>query len=266
MATVGDLPGAGEPRAGLAPARDRAPERSATGSVRVVVVDQHAVWREGMRATFARHADLRIVGECGSAAEAPTLVERLRPAVVMLDPAIRLGGRPAGTDVCRDLLVRSRGSRVLVLGPPDQERWVRAAMEAGATGYLGRDATLDQVVSAVRAVAAGRRTLDRRSSAALQRAGGPAVSVGPSMGSAGASGTAGASVGASVGGVSRPALTARQLEVLRLLARGMSNRDIAGALSVSEGTVKFHLAKIMRRLDASCRAAAVYAASRQGLI
>ncbi|MGE0295381.1 LuxR C-terminal-related transcriptional regulator [Pseudonocardia sp.] len=212
------------------------------GSVRVVVVDQHAVWREGMRATLARHPDLRIVGESGSAAEAPALVERLRPTVVLLDPTIRLAGRPVGIDVCRDVVARSRGSRVLVLGPVDNERCVLAALDAGATGYLGRDATLDQVVSGVRAVAAGRRTLDRRSSEALLRASTPAAPP------------------------PEQALTGRQLEVLRLLASGMSNRDIAGALTVSEGTVKFHLAKIMRRLDAPGRAAAVYAASRQGLI
>lgn len=213
-----------------------------TGPIRVVVVDRHAVWREGLRATFARYPDLRIVGECSTVGEAPALVERLRPHVVLLDPTIRSGGRPMGADLCRELVARRPGARVLVLGPGDHERCVLTTMEAGATGYLGRDATLEQIISGVRSVAAGRRTLDRRSSAALLRASAPAPVPAPSL------------------------LTGRQLEVLRLLARGMSNRDIAGALTVSEGTVKFHLAKIMRRLDAPGRAAAVYAASRQGLI
>jgi DNA-binding NarL/FixJ family response regulator len=215
---------------------------STCAPLRVVVVDQHAVWREGLRSAFARRPDLRIVGECSTAAEAPALVARLRPAVVLLDPTLRAAGRPTGLDLCRDLVGRHPEVRVLVLGPSDDDRCVVAALAAGATGYLGRDASIDELLVAVRTVAAGRRALDRRAAAAMVRA---ASGVRP---------------------VPAEVLTSRQLEVLRLLARGLSNRDIADALTVSEGTVKFHLAKIMRRLGVPGRAAAVYAASRQGLI
>ncbi|MGQ0575554.1 MAG: LuxR C-terminal-related transcriptional regulator [Pseudonocardia sp.] len=205
--------------------------RPAATPVRVVVADRHPVWREGLRATLARHIGLRVVGEAGCAADALAVVTRVRPDAVLLDPALPAAGRPAGLQVCRDLRSRCPDSRVLVLGPGLDERAAANAVEAGASGYLGRDAGVAELVDAVRAVAAGRRVLDRR-----------------------------------VPVTSGERLTGRQLEVLRLLARGLSNRDIAGALTVSEGTVKFHLAKIMRRLDVPGRAAAVYTASRQGLI
>jgi two-component system, NarL family, response regulator DevR len=209
------------------------------GPTRIVVVDAQPVWREGLRAVLSRHADMRIVGESAVAADALAMATRLRPSVVLLDPMLRTAGRPAGLQLCRDLRSHCPDIHVLAVGPPGADRYLTACLEAGATGYLGRDVGLDQLVTSVRAVADGRRSLDRRSVAALRV---------PAASSNGRE------------------LTGRQLEVLRLLARGMSNRDIAGALAVSEGTVKFHLAKIMRHLDVPGRAAAVYAASRQGLI
>lgn len=208
--------------------------------VRLVVVDQHAVWRAGVRAVLARDPDMRVVGETAVAADAVLLVERLRPAVVLLDPTIRAGGGIAGLELCRELRERNPGCRVLVLSPVADDRCVLAAVAAGVAGSLSKEVDPDRFVAAVRAVAAGRGAFDRASTAALLR------------GRAGQAADTG--------------LTGRQLDVLRLLAAGRSNRDIAAELALSEGTVKFHLARITRLLGVSGRTAAVFAASRRGLL
>lgn len=211
---------------------------TASGPARVVLADHQAVWRAGVRALLDPEPDLTVVGEAGRAGDVLSLVGRLGPDLLLLDAAIPADGGAAGLRLCREVRARHAACRVVLVGPPDDGRLVLAAAAVGVAGLLGRDCAAPRLLAALRSVAAGRSAFDRACAAVIT----------------GRSGMAGAG------------LTERQVAVLRLLARGMSNREIAGALALAEGTVKFHLAKTMRILDVTSRSAAVYEASRHGLI
>jgi len=205
--------------------------------VRILLVDDHAVLRSGLRLLLEREDDLEPVGEAGTAEDAVLALARLRPDVVVIDVEMPGAGGLAGVAL---ILGRAPATRVLVLSMHDQARDVRRAFDAGAHGYLPKAAADEDLVRAIRAVAGGGRYVHPSLGAALAA---PAAPAGPV-----------------------DDLTAREREVLRLLALGHTNQEIAELLVVSVRTVESHRAHIMARLRISTRAGLVRVALQAGLL
>ena len=208
---------------------------------RIVLVDDHAILRQGLRAVLDREADLAVVGEAATADSAADAVARAHPHVVLLDLKLTTGPQTDGLDLCRRLTATHPGLGVLVLTTFAEDRLVVEAVQAGARGYVVKDVDTTELVRAIRAVARGESAFDGRSASAMVRS-------------------------LSSPSPDRERLTDRELEVLRLLATGLSNRAIGRELFISETTVKFHVSNVMRKLLVTRRAEAVYAASKLGLL
>ena len=203
--------------------------------LRVIVADDHPVVREGLRAMLDAEPDLEVVGEAGSGAEAVALAARLRPDVVLMD--LRMPGTDGVEATGR--IVASGDARVLVVTTYDTDADILRAVEAGATGYLLKDVPLPQLADAVRAAARGETVLAPPVAARLvSRMRAPAAE----------------------------APTPRELEVLKLVATGMNNRDIAKELFISENTVKNHVRNILEKLQLHSRMEAVMYAVREKLL
>lgn len=209
------------------------------GRVRMVLVDDHAILRQGLRSLLGREHDLEVVGEASSPGEALVVVERTHPTVVLLDMKLSPASDNDGLDLCAELTRRYPQLRVLVLSTFVDDALVVSAIQHGASGYVVKDVDTVELVRAIRLVATKGSAFDSRSAAAMMR-----------------------SIHAPR---ATPVLTDREVSVLRLVAGGLSNRGIGGRLHLSETTVKFHLRNIMRKLDATSRAEAVYKATRNGL-
>ena len=207
--------------------------------VRIVLVDDHAILRQGLRSLLERENDLQIVGEASSAGEALAVVERTRPAIVLLDMKLSPASDNDGLDLCVQLTKRYPGLSVLVLSTFVDDALVVSAIQHGACGYVVKDVDTVELVRAIHLVARNGSAFDSRSAAAMAR-----------------------SIHAPE---ARSPLTARELNVLRLVANGLSNRGIGARLHLSETTVKFHVRNIMRKLDATSRTEAVYKATKNGL-
>jgi len=210
------------------------------GAVGIVLVDDHAIVRQGLRSILERERDLRIVGEASTADEAMTVVERTRPAVVLLDLKLSTGADSQGLELCSRLTTRYPALGVLVLTTFLDDNLVAQAIHSGARGYVIKDVDTTELVRAIRAVVRNESAFDSRSAAAMVR-----------------------SLRVQAG---QPAFTERELKVLGLLAHGLSNKEIGKQMYISETTVKFHVRNVMRKLDAASRAEAVYEASKLGLI
>jgi len=208
---------------------------------RIVLVDDHAIMRQGLRAVLDREDDMAVVGEAGSADAATVAVAQARPNVVLLDLKLTTGPQTDGIDLCKRLTSDHPGLGVLVLTTFAEDRLVVEAVQAGARGYVVKDVDTTELVRAIRAVSRGESAFDARSASAMVRS-------------------------LSSPATDRERLTERELEVLRLLARGLSNRAIGKELYISETTVKFHVSNVMRKLLVGRRAEAVYAASKLGLL
>ncbi|MCV7422396.1 response regulator transcription factor [Mycobacterium yunnanensis] len=212
-----------------------------TATIRLVLVDDHAILREGLRSVLERQPGLIVVGEASSEAEAIAVVGTTSPDVVLLDLKLSAGSEYEGLSLCARLSAAHPGIGLLVLTTFLDEDLVVRAVHAGARGYVVKDVDTTELVRAIRAISAGDSAFDSRSAAAVVR----------SM-----SGRAD----------THEQLTDRELEVLRLLATGSSNIQIGEQLYISATTAKFHVSNIMRKLEVSRRAEAVYAASKRGLI
>ena len=206
-------------------------------TVRVVLTEDHPVVRAGLRAVVDAEGDLEVVDELATAEE---LVRRVRAGleadVVLLD--LRFGdGRMGGAQAAREV-VRLGGPPVLILTTYDSDQEILAAIEAGATGYLLKDAPTDELTAAIRAAAAGQ------------------VALGPSV------------QRRLLGRMRAPgvSLSLRELEVLGLVAQGLSNDEVARELFLSKATVKSHLVHVYEKLGVDSRTAAVAEARRQGLL
>jgi DNA-binding NarL/FixJ family response regulator len=206
------------------------------GTVRVILVDDHTVMRAGVAALLAGEPGIEIVGEAGDGREAVGLAERLRPDVALVDLRMPvLDGVSATTEI----LARRTGTRVLILTTYDTDEEIERAVEAGAVGYLLKDATREQLADAVRAAARGETVLAPRVAQRL------------------------------VARMRQPApvaLTAREAEVLNAVADGLSNAEIGRRLVIAEATVKTHLLRVFAKLDVSDRTRAVVVALERGLI
>jgi DNA-binding NarL/FixJ family response regulator len=204
--------------------------------ITIVIADDHPVVREGLAAILATQPDFAVVGEAADGAELLRLAAERRPAVALVDLAMpELDG---ATAIAR-LREAAPETRALVLTAFDSDERIIGAIEAGARGYLLKGAPRAEIFAAVRLVAEGGSLLQPLVAARLV---------------------------ARVARPAAPALTARELEVLRLVAQGRANKEIAAALGVTERTVKFHLSAIMGRLGAANRTEAVALAAQLGLI
>ena len=197
--------------------------------IRVLVVDDHPVVRDGIRGMLAAASGIEVIGEAEGGAEAVEQVGRLEPDVVLMD--LRMPDVD-GVAAIRQIVGRRLTSRVLVLTTYDSDRDVLAAIEAGATGYVLKDAPRDVLVRAVETTARGQAFLSASVGALLMER---------------------------VRSPKPEALTEREQEVLRLVASGFTNRVIADRMFVSEATVKTHLLHVYAKLGVKDRAAAVAA-------
>jgi DNA-binding NarL/FixJ family response regulator len=207
-----------------------------SGPIRLLVADDHPVVRDGLRGMLAGQPDLEVVGEAADGAEAVALVPRLYPDVVLMD--LRMPGMD-GVEAIRKLRTSCPDVRVLVLTTFDTDTDVVRAIEAGATGYLLKDTPREELMRAIRAAARGEAVLA------------PAVAT------------------KLLGQMRAPApgpLSARELEVLELIARGATNREVGAKLFISEATVKTHLLHVFDKLGVSDRTAAVATAIERGLL
>ncbi len=211
-------------------------------SIDVVIVDDDELIRLGLRAIIDAQPDLRVVGEASDGAEVPPLVAKLRPRVVLMDvrmPAID------GIQATRRLLATSADPpRVLVITTFANDEYVYDALRAGASGFLLKRARPSEVVEAIRVVAAGESLLFP---AAIRQ-------------------LVGAYGGRGGDGLRSARLTEREAEVLRLMATGLSNAEIAGRLVVGVETVKTHVGNVLAKLGARDRTQAVIAAYESGFV
>jgi DNA-binding NarL/FixJ family response regulator len=212
--------------------------------IRVLLADDQELVRSGFRLILELAEGIEIVGEAADGREAVRLAKELQPDVVLMD--VRMPELD-GIEAIRRLRQAGVDARVLVLTTFDLDEYVYAAVRAGASGFLLKDAPREQLVTAVQTVARGEALL---APAITQRlierfvARPPADEVAPALGE----------------------LSARELEVLQLVARGLSNAEIAAELVVGEATVKTHVARVLRKLDVRDRVQAVVFAYESGLV
>lgn len=204
--------------------------------IRIVLVDDHPVVRMGLRGMLDAEEDLTVVGEASSGPEGVRLAAEQHPDIVLMDLRMPDGD---GVEATGRIRARVPGVRVVVLTTYESDRDILRAIEAGASGYLLKDATPAELAEAVRAAARGETVLAPSVASTLVRR---------------------------VRHPAPPALSARETEVLRLVARGLTNADIGRELYLSEATVKTYLLRVFGKLDVADRTAAVTTALHHGLI
>jgi DNA-binding NarL/FixJ family response regulator len=185
-------------------------------TTRVLLVDDHPLVREGLRSRLSAQPGLEVVGEAGNAAEAFDVVETARPDLVLMDVGMK---DVNGIELTAQLLARNPALKVLMLSMYDNPEYVHRAMQAGARGYVLKDAPSNEIIQAIEAVAAGRTYLSPAISGRLLRSQTP-----------------------------RPMLSLRECEILGCLAKGLASKQIAGALGLSTRTVETHRQNIRRKL------------------
>ena len=204
--------------------------------IRILVVDDHPIVRSGITSVLASQSDFDVVGEASNGDEAIAAAERLKPDLVLMDLRMPVRG---GVDASAAIVAARPSTRIVVLTTYASDGEVLRAIEAGAVGYLLKDVPHDELFRALRAVARGERYLapivTERLMARMQQ---------PSRGT----------------------LTGRELDVLRCVARGDGNKEIASALGIAEPTVKAHLVHIYEKLGVDNRTAAARVARERGLI
>jgi DNA-binding NarL/FixJ family response regulator len=216
-------------------------------TLRVLLADDQALVRAGFRMILEAQPDIVVTGEAADGDAAVRLAQRLRPDVVLMD--VRMPGTD-GLEATRRLMAADgTPPRIVILTTFDLDEYVYAAIRSGACGFLLKDVTPEQLVAAVRSVAVGDALLAPSITRRLVERFAPT-----------------ASEASAAGPEALAVLTSRETDVFRLLARGMSNAEIADALVVTEATVKTHVAAILAKLDLRNRAQAVVFAYESGLV
>ena len=202
-------------------------------SIRILVVDDHFMVRMGLSASLNVEHDMEVVAEAGTGEAALEAYREISPTVVIMD--VRLPGM-GGTEATATLLAEFPDARVLMLSTHSGEEEVYRAMQAGARGYILKSVVREELLRAIREVHAGRRYLDGTVASHLAER------------------------------VSHRSLTGRELEVLRMVAKGLGNKEIAGALNIAEVTVKLHVSHVLEKLNVKDRTEAATAALHRGII
>lgn len=189
--------------------------------IRVLIVDDHAMVRTGLAQLLTAAGDIEVVGSAGNGAEAVPLVASTRPDVVLMDLQMPVVD---GVQATREIVATGEGTQVVVLTSFSDAERIVAALDAGAVGYLLKDAEPHDLVEGIRAVCRGESPIHPRAARQLLTA----RTARP--------------------GTARPQLTSREVEVLQLVRRGLSNREVARRLGISERTVKTHLTSVYQRI------------------
>ena len=221
-------------------------EQKVTERIRILLVDDQTMFREGLRTLLSVQADFEIVGEAGNGEDAVSLAAKLHPQIVLMDLRMPVLDGVAATQRLRQAHPECR---VIILTTFDDDEYVFDGLRAGAVGYLLKDAPSEKLYEAIRAAARGESFLQPSVAAKVLAEFTRLVAMNPS----------------------RPAalpdpLSEREMEVLRLLARGASNREIAQALVIAEGTVKNHVTGILNKLGVSDRTQAALKARELNLV
>ncbi len=211
--------------------------------IKVLIADDHALFREGTRNLINQEKDMKVIGEASDGEEAVRLVTELKPHVILMDIAMPVVN---GIEATKRIKATFPKTAVLILTAYDNDQYIVALLEAGAAGYLLKDVSGKNLINAVRAVFCGeailhpsiaRKVFNHFGTATSRQAEEPA-------------------------GISD--LSERELEILKMAARGMSNQDIADHLYLSRRTIQSHLANIFRKMDVGSRTEAVLQALRKG--
>jgi len=205
-------------------------------AIRILVIDKHEIVRAGLRSLLAKEHEMAVIGEATQSSEALSLVARLKPDVILIDLML---AEKDGIETIRRMHQLHPSGQIVVLTSFCEDRMVRAAIQAGATGYLLKDLLKADLLSAIQAAARGEPTLHPTAQRILMRqSSNHAFHV----------------------------LTARELEVLRLIAQGRSNRQIGDTLCLTEGTVKGYVSTILAKLQVEDRTQAALYAVKHGLV
>lgn len=203
------------------------------GLIRVLIVDDHPVVRAGLASMLGTQAELDLIGSAQSGEDALRLTEEREPDVILLD--LRMPAM-SGVETLQALKATGRTARVIILTNYETDEDIYRAVQAGAQGYLLKDTSLREMLDAIRTVHAGKRYIPRHIASRLAER------------------------------MVRTDLTARELEILKLLARGPTNKQIGHTLGISDNTVRNHVLKIMEKLEVSDRTEAATTAIQRGLI
>ncbi len=207
--------------------------QTATDVIRILIVDDHPVVRAGLASMLGTQAELELVGAAPSGEEALRMLDTLHPEVILLD--LRMPGM-SGVAMLQALKASGRPVRVIILTNYETDEDIYRAVQAGAQGYLLKDTSLREMVEAIRAVHAGKRYIPRHIASRLAER------------------------------MVRTNLTSRELEILKMLAKGPTNKQIGHALGISDNTVRNHVLKIIEKLEVSDRTEAATTAIQRGLI
>lgn len=227
----------------MEPTAEPADDTGEESAIRVLVADDHEVVRRGTRELLDRADGIAVVGEARDGDEAIRLADATRPDVVLMD--VRMPGTN-GIEATRQIKRRLPGTAILALSAFDDDPYVFALLDAGAAGYMLKSARGDELVEAVRAVRGGESILHPDVAEKVVRRA--------------------ASRGQVAGAGPPERVTARELEVLRLAAKGLANKEIAARLTISTRTVQVHLANIFAKLSVGSRTEAVLHALRSGIL
>ncbi len=203
------------------------------GPIKLLVVDDHPAFRAGLRAMLNDAPQLSVIGEAGTVKEAVALHQQLKPDVTLMDLNLQ---KESGIDAIRQVLAHTSDARVIVLSTFDMSEDIHLAFEAGARAYLLKDSSREDIIAAIGAVYAGERCVPPKIEQRLAER------------------------------RSRPALSAKELEILQLIVQGRSNKEIGSDLNITEFTVKGHLKNIFLKLQVSDRTEAAIKAVWEGLV
>ena len=211
--------------------------------IRILIVDDHTMVRDGLNTMLSRQKDFVVVGEASNGREAADLALQMDPDVILMD--LRMP-EVSGVEAMRIIGSRDTDVRFIVLTTFDTDEYIFDAIEAGATGYLLKDTSREELFNAVRTVHRGESQIEPGVAAKVLSRFQELSRHGPEH--------------------NRESLSEREIEVLQLIARGSANKQIAGELLISESTVKTHVANIFRKLNVSHRTEAVTQALQRGII
>ncbi|HJR18330.1 MAG TPA: response regulator transcription factor [Actinomycetota bacterium] len=226
--------------------KDPVPVEKSPDAIRVLIVDDHALFRRGLQMVLEQESDIIVVGEGGDGAEAVSKTQELMPDVVLMD--VRMPKR-GGIDATKQIKEIAPHVKILMLTISDEEADLYDAIKAGATGYLLKEVSIEEVGAAIRSVQTGQSLISPSMASKLLSEFATMVKRADEKQAA-----------------PQPRLTDREMEVLKLVAKGRNNRDIAKELFISENTVKNHIRNILEKLHLHSRMEAVVYAVREKLL